>query len=206
MPKTIKASEFFKGLAESIDAAKKPAVAKLLEDMDAPTGDVMMSDEPAADAGDHKADLLAAVAKLIDDGSEEAQADVKKIMAILMPKPEKAETPATEEDDKPMADDKPKDDEKKDAEEQVKRRESVLDLCESLEFQPSKVQRKALIALSEDADRKELVESFKAGKAPAKGNGVSDKPRSRLAGALTESKNGKGKVTDYDSFFARVMN
>ncbi len=179
---------------------------QLLEDMgDDPMGDTAMAAEPA---GDHKEDLMAAIAKLLDDGSDESTAMATKIFNMLKPKVEPAAA-AKESDDMPAdgkKDDKKDDDKDTKKMESLDNRESVLDLCESLDFQPSKVQRKALVALTEDADRKALIEDFKAGKAKPAGNGTSDKPRSRLQAGLTESKNGKGKVTDYDSFFARVMN
>jgi hypothetical protein len=183
------------GAVNSVDLVDRPATNRNLwesTDMDETPVDL-----PAA-GGDHKADLLAAVAKLLDSGSPEDTAMATKIFNMLKPKAEAAEpeAPAVEGDDKP-ADDTPAEDEKKDDDGpklesiqadlvRLQRKDACRDLCESLAFIPSKDQLDALMECAGEATRKTVAESFKAvaGK-PA--NGVSDRPRSRMA-AVVESK------------------
>lgn len=85
--------------------------------------------------------------------------------------PEEVEE-AEEEDEKP----KPKDKAESEELARLRAESAARDLCESLDFSPTKVQVRAVAGLSADKDRRELVESFK-GKGGA-GGGFRP-PRSR---------------------------
>jgi hypothetical protein len=158
--------------------AKSEHGAALLNEMDGdPAGDLPMPD-PAPEGGDYKMDLLAAIAKLLDSADVDT---AKKVFALLT----KAEGPAApaeeaEGDSEDDAEEEPEDDKKSDATESIKRELSALksdlavrELCESLNFYPSPIQRKALAALEGD-ERAQLAESFSA-------NTVGGKFRARSA-------------------------
>lgn len=70
--------------------------------------------------------------------------------------PEEVEE-AEEEDEKP----KPKDKAESEELARLRAESAARDLCESLDFSPTKVQVRAVAGLSADKDRRELVESFK---------------------------------------------
>lgn len=178
--KRIKAREFFKGLESRIDVAKRARVKKIVEDM-GQAGDVMIPEEPEEDAGDYKADLLAAVAKLLDSDDEESQGMVTKIMGLL--KPKKA-APATEDDETDTSESEDEEDDdgkkgKKDTEESLKREAAVNRLCRAAKFTPSEPLFEALCALNDDAKRKTLIAESKA----AGGKGGRQTPRSQSPGA-----------------------
>lgn len=161
-------SKKFRDLLES--KKDNPLAVALLEAI-GDMGDVPVPDDTTgAAAGDYKADLLAAVAKLLDDQSPEAQSMVTKIMAMLKPKPA-ADATVTEEDAKTT----PTDDKKK----EDAAASTVGALCEALGM--SAVQRKAFAGLTEQADRQTYLTEFKS--AAAKLNATRQTPRSQERGA-----------------------
>lgn len=187
---------------------------KLLEDDNMPMD---LDVEPAADADpdDVLADgfeqsclaiVKAAIAGEVD--VPEALAKLEQLLTThdsLSADDEPAAVDA-EEDEETDADKKKKEDDeegddKKDAKESrqnIKRREAVLDLCETLEFTPTKSVRKALIALNSDSERKALIEDYKKTGAGDKRRG----PRSSAASdttTLQESEVPKenGKLADW---------
>lgn len=143
-----------------------PLSVRILKEMDGdPAMDMPMA-VPAPDAGDAKQDLLAAIAKMLDGGDIDM---AKKVFALLT-KGAEPEAPAQEDDtpDDQPADDK-KDDDKKDSSESLRKENaalkaqlSVAQLCESLHFVPSPIEREALLAMTDETKRGQLAESMQS--------------------------------------------
>jgi hypothetical protein len=104
--------------------------------------------------------------------------------------------------------DKPKDDEKKDKPDMaesvelaaLKRKDAARDLCESLQFVPTKDQLAALVEIQSDAARKTAAEAFKAAAAPRRG----PLSRSPITGTpLVESRD--APKTDVTGFATRLL-
>lgn len=148
-----------------------PLSVRILKEMDGdPAMDMPMAD-PAPDAGgDHKQDLLAAIAKMLDAGDVDL---AKKVFALLTKDAAPAEAPAQENDDAKdpkdgQGDDENKDD-KKDSSESLRKENqalkaqlSVAQLCESLHFVPSPIEREALLAMTDETKRGQLAESMQS--------------------------------------------
>lgn len=155
-----------KTLKELIESCKAPSKPKLLAAL-LELGDdygAMPVEEPAPEVvGDWKADLVAAIGKLVASEDPADHDMAKKIMTML--KPGGAAT-TTEADEKPGG----KKEEEKEEEEKMeslqreldrlKNKDAVRELCEAEQFTPSKPQFKALLNLCE-ADRKELVKELR---------------------------------------------
>lgn len=176
-----------KTLRDIAKADSKSKFGKLLASFleDAPQmGDVEM--EPDGDeGGDWKADVLAAVKKLLDADDEDSAKAVDALMKIV--KPAKAEKPVEEEDGEGDGDgDKSKskkDDDKMEAIQRelaaLKRREKVRELCESAGVTPDRPLLEALIAVDEKT-AKALIER-------EKGSGRGS-PKIRSGNQITESR------------------
>lgn len=197
--KTVK--EILESTIAKMPSDRRAGLVKLLEMGDSPPLDAEM-DMPA-EGGDWKADLSSAVAKLITSEDPEAHDTAKKIMGFLKPK----SAPAAEQEveDAPADGEKPvKESEDEDEEmpkkmeaiqrelNAMKRRESVRELCEAEQVQPSKALLKALCNLESEQDRKELLQEHKKLSSQA-GNG--NRPRS-ITRPASETQTGKKQATD----------
>lgn len=212
----LKLKAFFESFKWNKLVKPKPKLGKklgkrLVEMMDGYEDELEM---PADDAGpqDHEQALKdgfrAAVLAVFDDDSMDKAAKLVKLREILTAE-EKLSADDTEEgEDEPDGDEDVEEgcdgeDKMKESKQLRKRlsdlevKESVRDLCESLSFQPSKVQLSALCALSSEKDRKALIEELKSqaprGNAPRTRN-VSEgrNTSSSSPGSTKDIKDGKG--------------
>lgn len=192
-----------KTLKSVLESMKVPApLLKQLWEMDGMDPTMASTDmPPAPEEGEegYEAHLGKMIVAIVNDEELSPEDKKKKVLAALklMGEEEAPETPATpteESDEEPGKKDDEEDDDKdkKEAKEsrdlaaeldRLKRKDQVRDLCESLEYQPSKIQLKALLALDTDAERKTFINESKAqgGKKPGSA------PRSGGARPLTES-------------------
>jgi hypothetical protein len=161
-------------LAKPENASKWPKTRKLLEIC--PTAGEMLL-ESEADGGDYRDHLHMAKKMCEDAGDTETAGKIHKLMAP----PKDKEEDESEEDE--IGGEEPKPAEKKE-EKKTKKPEAAMEsrlheleakdecrtLCESLQFQPSAVQLRAMMPLSK-SDRKAFVEELKttATKAAKKG-------------------------------------
>lgn len=145
-------------------------------------GDVEMT----ATDGDWKADILAAVKKLLDSDDADDHAAVDALMKIV--KPKAAPVPEEEGSDEGSADDK---DKKKDSDKveslqrrlaAFERKDKVRDLCEAAGVTPDKALLEALNAITDEALVKKLIDR-------EKGKGKPQKPGVRSGNYFTESRN-----------------
>lgn len=192
--------EFFESY--KADPKRGPIVKVLLEDdlgMSPTMDEPMPADLPAEDAGagDWKADLVAAIGKLVSSEDDADHKMAQKIMAMLKPAAiEPAIVEADPEDDK----DKDKAMESLKAKvtagakqlleatqenDRLKRDAQVFAECSEARFTPDDVQREALVGMADPAKRKRLIESLK-------GAALGNRPRSIGHGTL----NGNGATNE----------
>lgn len=212
-------------LVQKLPAKKRKLIEgklkKLIEDMD-PATDLDMEDDD--EKGDHRDHLFAAYKACEDDDTK------AKILAML--KPAKKKDDETEDDDADanqngddamedvddtdddgdQAPDKPgkKEREGKKEGRELRRKVAALEaenavhrLCETLDFRPSAVQRKALLSLPTEADRKALIAeskggSGKGGKGPrSSGSGDAPITESRILPTFSNDDEGRAKRAQY---------
>jgi hypothetical protein len=188
------------------DPKRGPLVKQLLEDdlgMSPTMDEPMPAELPADDAGvgDWKADLVAAIGKLVGSESEDDHKMAQKIMAMLKPAAAAPIDVVAEGDDDD--EEKPEEDEDKDKAmeslktkvtagakellearqelERLKRDSTVFAECAEAKFAPDDIQREALLHMTDTAKRKRLIESFR-------GNG--SRARSLAPGSLNGNGNG----------------
>lgn len=156
-----------------------------------------------------RAALVACIDEALSGGKDPTEA-LKKIKELLTTHGKLSGNGGSEaKSETSEADEPEKKDEKKDTKEskepakdntevvRLRNEVAVAKLCESMNFQPSKSQREALVALSNDAARKEFINELQS---------LTNKPRSGGVhrADLAESKNGKPAAKDAKDFASAI--
>lgn len=194
-PMTITLKTILESRMAKLSRAKRAWAKNLLEDgdmpgMDAPMDAPMGSDMDAPSGGDPdellKQGFRAAINAVLDDDGMDAASKLKKIKELLMTheKLTDSKEPDMPSESEPMDDEKDTPESIRTELKQLRAEKTVNDLCESMQFVPTKPQKKALVALADDAARKDLIEDLKKVQTHGK------TPRSR---SLVESTNHDAK-------------
>lgn len=153
--------------------------------------DMPMDAPPPADATGWRDHLKNAVSAIISDETLDEDAVKKKINQILALMKDQA-APEADDDEDDDSETPPPAMESKDIEElaQLRREKQVRTLCESSDFQPTKIQLKALCGFSGDDDRKAFIAEAKTTATVAQKTG----PRAVSGKALMESRGTSDKA------------
>lgn len=187
---------------ESLEAKRKNPLLKLLTEM-GEMGDTMGAAEVPAEPEKDPLDMLGEVVGALAAKKDAESFDLaRKILAMLKPGGGGGEKKTSEADsddkDKKKDDEKKVEDSLKDELDSLKLKDHVRELCEDLEFQPSRLQLKALIGLGTDDDRKAMVKELKESKqqpASSAGPRSSGPGRKLQESRVDEVKDAKGFAT-----------
>lgn len=197
----------FRDVLESATPEVQIKFANLLEEF-GDMGDLPADPVPETDSGNyetHCAEMVKSIILHAELSAEEKINKIKTALKILDGGDAAGDEPDGDEPEE-ITESEDMDTEKKDAMEskeklelkQLRDERKARDLCESLEFVPSKMQLKALTALEGDIDRKAMIREFKAVAAPAK---KSNTPRTATTRNTIESKE---PVRDNKAFLASI--
>lgn len=166
--------------------------------------DSSVEPEDAMSAG-FKSACLAVVDKAIDGEMDLGEA-LKKLKELLTAHdklsgesdPEPATETAEEDDEEGKDKDKTESQDLKAELDKLKRKDRVRDLCETLNYTPTKAAMAALLVLDSDAERRSLIEDLR-GSSGSDGKGKpahQGPPRSRAPGGSGGNSNGNRDVTE----------